>query len=183
MATRPALTGTTFSPGSSSRICTLQPNGASIPPCDGVSNWIPLEWEAQRSGPYRSYFKFIIRTDSPLGPPDQLKQHHLHFQQGITLPKTLPTMRIERNHMPLDCLLSDFVHNFFRVGAPSFGDELPRCWSPNFWIRLYARCIPADKCSLGNVDGAAKGGVAGSYAVYQLRDGRIDAEELDDDCG
>lgn len=92
-------------------------------------------------------------------------------------------MRIERNHMPLDCLLSNLIHDFFRVSAPSFGDELPCCWSPNFWIRLYARGVPADKCALGDVDGAAEGGVAGGYAVDELRDGRVDAEELDDDSG
>lgn len=85
--------------------------------------------------------------------------------------------------MPLDSLLSDLVHDFFRIVAPSFGDELSRCWSPNFRIGLYAGRVPADKCALGDVDGAAEGGVTSGYAINELGDWRVDAEELDDDGG
>lgn len=92
-------------------------------------------------------------------------------------------MRIKSNHMPLDGLLSDLVHDLFRVGAPSFGDEFSRRRSPRFWIGLYAGRVPADKCALGDVDGAAEGGITGGYAINELGDGRVDAEELDDDGG
>lgn len=84
--------------------------------------------------------------------------------------------------MPLDGLLSDLVHDFFRVGTPPFGDELSRRWSPHFWIGLYTRRVPADKCALRDLDGATEGGVTGGYAIDELGDGRIDAEELNDDC-
>lgn len=111
--------------------------------------------ESPNGGPYRGEHKFIIRANRPLNPPDQFKQHHLHFQQSIPLSETLPAVRIKRNHMPLDGLLSDLVHDFFRVGAPSLGDELSCCWSPHLRIGLYTMGVPADKGALGDVDGAA----------------------------
>lgn len=92
-------------------------------------------------------------------------------------------MRVEGNHMPLDGLLSDLVHDFFRAGTPPFGDKLSRRWSPHFWIGLYAGRVPADKCALRDLDGATEGGVTGGYAINELGDGGVDAEELNDDCG
>lgn len=92
-------------------------------------------------------------------------------------------MRVKCNHMPLDSLLSDLVHDFFRVVAPSFGDKLSRRWSPHFLVGLYAGRVPANKCALGDIYGATEGRVTGGYAINELGDGRVDAEELDDDGG
>lgn len=137
----------------------------------------------RRQNPSRRHLPLIPRINLPLHPAHQLKQKNLHLEEHKALPETFPRVRIERDVRPTDRLAPEpRLHLAGRL-SPTLRPEGHRVVAPDPRVGVHAERVPADERARGDRDLAAQDRRLEGYPVDQLRNGRVQAEELVDDGG